>query len=186
MPTDEKETIMSTDESTPLTQQRLNAGSTNTYSTNSSVTSSNGEENLIEVTSSTLDEEAHRLALKLVECGDNDAMESIVLKNSFALNDESKQEQLRDLQKGEGLSLANRRSSFKSRQRRQQGYETTMVQRLIALFSLAILGLIAIVVLLQLANLVVGPPLQPIGAYRLVEIQVSSDKVIKKKKKTIK
>ena len=157
-------------EKTPLNQNANTGGGH--ISSQTSVASSNGENPRAAVEETNLNRAADRLSMRLVACGDNDAMENLVLKTSFSLEGEDQQQQLRDLQKEEGV-IHHRRSSLSKRQQRKQNvYDKSLVQRVIAMFSLAILGLIIILVLLRIASLIVGPPSQPIGSYRLVEIQV--------------
>jgi hypothetical protein len=43
---------------------------------------------------------------------------------------------------------------------------------MIAMVSLALLGLLVIFVLLEVSSIVIGPPSEPIGPYKLVEVQV--------------
>ncbi len=120
-----------------------------------------------------LNAEADQLSSKLVACGNNEAMERLVLNKSLSLGGGSSEEDalLGELRREEGLSF--RQSSMRSFQKKKEGYDRSMVQRVIAMVSLALLGLMIIVVLLQIGTLIVGPPSQPIGPYKLVEIQVS-------------
>lgn len=117
-----------------------------------------------------LNNQADVLSERLLACGNNDVMERIVLSNSFSLLHGQEDVLMQELNRDEGFTY--RKSHRKSKQRKIDGYDKTMIQRVIAMFSLAMLGLIIIVVLLQIGTLIVGPPSQPIGAYNLVEIQV--------------
>lgn len=135
---------------------------------------------------------ADRLSARLIACGGNEAMERVVLTNSFDISygdgdgdddlscDQGDENEILmdELNINEGAT--HRRNNYESSRRHSlnsnklEGYDKTMIQRVIAMFSLAVLGLMIIVVLLQIGTLIVGPPKQPIGAYKLVEIQVRS------------
>ncbi len=117
-----------------------------------------------------LNNQADVLSERLLACGNNGVMERIVLSNSFSLLHGQEDVLMQELNRDEGFT--HRKSHRTSKHRKMDGYDKTMVQRVIAMFSLAMLGLIIIVVLLQIGTLIVGPPSQPIGAYNLVEIQV--------------
>lgn len=180
---DEKQHLLPLAESTtldPSTRKQKTYHSVG--SANSSITSSqsgtnnnlktNGTEYSVEKTQT--ETEADILSERLLACGGNSVMEAIVLKNSFSLGNGSGDDEELNREKKKGLPHKNHHlSQSPKHHRRKDGYDKTMVQRVIAMFSLAVLGLMIIVVLLQIGTLIVGPPSQPIGPYKLVEIQVS-------------
>lgn len=53
--------------------------------------------------------------------------------------------------------------------------DQSLFQKMVAMISLALLGLLTIFVLLQVSSLIVGPPSQPVGPYQLVEMQEGED-----------
>ena len=109
-----------------------------------------------------LNNEANNLSDRLVAYTDDEVIEGIVLKKSFLLNGNGEDED----EENEKLIQVQRKV----------GLEKSMVQRLIAMLALALLGLAGIFVLLRLSTLVVGPPSQPVGPYKLVEAQVCEKK----------
>lgn len=179
--TDEDDKLLpSVSESTTLippsdaqkTYQSVGSDASSATSTQSGV---NGTEYSMKKTET--DTEANILSERLLACGDNSVMEGIVLQNSFSLGNGGNDDEELNTQKKQVLPHKSHHlaQSPKLHHKKKQGYDKTMVQRVIAMFSLAVLGLMIIVALLQIGTLIVGPPSQPIGPYRLKEIQEGQD-----------
>ncbi len=128
--------------------------------------------------------EADLLARKLMACNDNDDLEKIVLRRSLNIPYQS-------IGTGDGhgpgrgpfgFRMGMGRSAGKSIgagrngplfvSKRTKGADRSLVQNLIAMISLAMLGLAFIFVLLTISTIVAGPPNEPVGPYKLVELQV--------------
>lgn len=115
---------------------------------------------------------ADKLSSRLVACKDNDEMEGIVLSNSFCLNNNDHDGALiRELNERKLPHLKHHHRQITSR-RHKEGFDKPMLKRFMVMFSLAMLGIMIMIILLQIGAVIVGPPSQPIGAYKLVEIQV--------------
>lgn len=115
---------------------------------------------------------ADKLSSRLVACKDNDEMEGIVLSNSFCLNKNDHDGALiRELNERKLPHLKHHHRQITSR-RHKEGFDKPMLKRFMVMFSLAMLGIMIMIILLQIGAVIVGPPSQPIGSYKLVEIQV--------------
>lgn len=112
--------------------------------------------------------EADILARKLMACNDNDDLEQYVIHKSLGIPEDGTVAQHSYVTKS-----GARNGYMKLGGRRSKKEDESLFGKMVTIISLALLGLLAIFVLLQVSSLVVGPPSEPIGPYKLVEVQVS-------------
>eukprot|EP01083_Nonionella_stella_P232564 820233_1 len=101
-------------------------------------------------------------------CNDNEDLEKIVLRRSLDIPYQNIQEgQQSSMGMGYGssmgMSMASRRRGPLFQSRRTKGADRSLLHNMVAMISLALLGLIIIFVLLQISTIVVGPPSEPVG-----------------------
>jgi len=182
METETEKKTNSNDDEEESTLITTNSGtSTNrNYNSISGSTVSSAESSLSGIGTIELPTEADHLASGLIACGDDEVLQRTILNKSFSLSgDDSHSPLLRD----EFPSSPHQRRHQHHLQHQHQhqhhtrptGIGKSMIQRIVAMVSLAVLGLMIIVVLLQVGTLLVGPPSEPVGQYKLVEIQEGRD-----------
>jgi hypothetical protein len=108
--------------------------------------------------------DADILARKLLACNDNEDLENIVMRRSLDISNHHGPRA--------GIHKGGVRNGYFATSRRSKKEDETLFQRMVTIISLALLGLLVIFVLLQVSGIVVGPPSQPVGPYKLVELQV--------------
>lgn len=114
--------------------------------------------------------EADILARKLMACNDNDDLEQYVIHKSLGIPEDGTVAQHSYVTKS-----GARNGYMKLGGRRSKKEDESLFGKMVTIISLALLGLLAIFVLLQVSSLVVGPPSEPIGPYKLVEVQEGED-----------
>ena len=110
---------------------------------------------------------ADELARKLIACNGNADLENIVMKRSLDEPTPGK------AWIASWKAKHKRNAYFLKSGRRNREVERSVFQKMVTMISLALLGLLTLFVLLQLSSIVVGPPRQPVGPYKIVEVQVS-------------
>jgi len=149
-------------ESTPLTLY-------SSYQSGSSSTASS-EDSKLECNNNNYEfENEDRLGRKLLACNGNEELEDLVMRRSLDIAFYAKKS---DPRISQSPSMRDHRVANFSISRRSFVEEQNLFQKMVAMISLALLGLLTIFVLLQVSSLIVGPPSQPVGPYQLVEMQV--------------
>lgn len=145
-------------ESTPLTS----------YSSYQSGSSSSSEDSQFESNKKNNEfGDGDQLGRKLLACNGNEELEDLVMRRSLDIAFHGKKSDPRSSAMGRDNRMANFSIS-----RRSFLEDQSLFQKMVAMISLALLGLLTIFVLLQVSSLIVGPPSQPVGPYQLVEMQV--------------
>ena len=155
---------------TPKTYQSVGSAA-------SSVTSTQSDLNGVELRNTKTETDTDILSERLLACGDNSVVEGMEVRNSFSSGnsgggDEEDKELNTHTKQGLPYKSHHLTQSPNIHPKKKQGYDKTMAQRVIAILSIVVLGLMIIVALLQIGTLIVGLPSQPTGSYRLKEIQV--------------
>jgi hypothetical protein len=106
------------------------------------------------------------LGRKLIACNNNEELECLVIRRSLDISFHPPPGSAK--RKAPRLPGMTRFSLSKRTRKEDQ----SLFQKMIAMVSLALLGLLVIFVLLEVSSIVIGPPSEPIGPYKLVEVQV--------------
>jgi hypothetical protein len=144
-------------ESTPLTQYTSYQSGSSTSSEDSKCESNNKNNEF---------GDGDQLGRKLLACNGNAELEDRVMRRSLDIAFQSKKSDPRS------SAMGRHRIANFSISRRSFVDDQSLFQKMVAMISLALLGLLTIFVLLQVSSLIVGPPSQPVGPYQLVEMQV--------------
>ena len=107
-------------------------------------------------------EEENRLGNDLMKCNNNDALENVMLSKALKVSIHSKSNTPHPTMSH--LSISRKEDAKKQR---------TILSKMVTLISIALIGVLIIFVLVQVGQLVTGPPSQPVGPYKLVAVQVS-------------
>jgi hypothetical protein len=144
-------------------------------STTSKVSSLKSDNNAIETNGGEYAAQARRLSIDLVNCNNDEKMEKEILMRSLDLDsDQSLSEN--SSEEDIGLSFSSIKKKVKRKVKRQTKLMNKSTQEtLVALMSIASIGLVAICALFLVGNLLVGPPRQPVGPYKLVDLQEGDD-----------
>ena len=117
--------------------------------------------------------DAEALARKLMACNNNEDLEHIVMRRTLDIPDHTGKS-INVNANGDGPAGTRRAigNFFFRATRRSKADDRTLFSRMVTIISLACLGVLIIFVLLQVSTLVIGPASQPVGPYKLVEVQV--------------
>mmetsp|Transcript_5479 Transcript_5479/g.10444 ORF Transcript_5479/g.10444 Transcript_5479/m.10444 type:complete len:524 (-) Transcript_5479:2313-3884(-) len=162
---------MQASETTPLTYS--NSSSSYPSSTLSTAEESS-EESDVEDNENNLKGEVSEediLGRKLIACNNNEELECLVIRRSL---DISFHPPGSSATRSRFPKLAGMTHRFTS-SRRTRKEDQSLFQKMVVMVSLALLGLLIIFVLLEVSSIVIGPPSEPIGPYKLVEVQVGED-----------
>lgn len=147
---------METSEATPLTTSYNSYQSSNSeYSTSDGSDEGQNDDDLSY-------EEENRLGNDLLKCNNHDELENAMLSKFLKVSIYSKSNTPQPTMSH--LSISRKEEAKKQR---------TIFSKMVTLISIALIGVLIIFVLVQVGQLVTGPPSQPVGPYKLVAVQVS-------------
>ncbi|GFH44916.1 hypothetical protein CTEN210_01390 [Chaetoceros tenuissimus] len=109
-------------------------------------------------------EEENRLGNDLMKCNNNDELENVMLSKALKVAIHSKSNTPQHTMSH--LSISRKEEVKKQR---------TIFSKMVTLISIALIGVLIIFVLVQVGQLVTGPPSQPVGPYKLVAVQDGED-----------
>lgn len=113
------------------------------------------------------------LGRKLIACNNNEELECLVIRRSLDISFHPPPgRSARGMHKFPSTTGGMMGFSMSRRSRKE---DQSLFQKMVAMVSIALLGLLVIFVLLQVSSLVIGPPSEPIGPYKLVEVQEGVD-----------
>jgi hypothetical protein len=147
---------METSEATPLTTSYNSYQSSNSeYSISDGSDEGQNDDDLSY-------EDENRLGNDLMKCNNNDELENVMLSKALKVAIHSKANTPQHTMSH--LSISRKEEAKKQR---------TIFSKMVTLISIALIGVLIIFVLVQVGQLVTGPPSQPVGPYKLVAVQVS-------------
>jgi len=111
--------------------------------------------------------EADILAQQLLACNGDEELEHLVMRRSLDISDHA-------LHSARTATSKNGYGYFPL-SKRSRKEDLTLFQRMVTIISIALIGLLVIFVLFQVSGIVVGPPSQPLGPYKLVQVQVRTN-----------